>query len=96
MLGIIVKLFEFLNEEMFLKIYTTMVHPILEYGNLIWAPHFKLNQIAIEKVQCHATRLLKPLLNLTYQERLLHLQLPSVQYRHLRGNMIYVYQIFHH
>jgi len=80
---------------MFLKTYTTMVHPILEYGSLIWGPHFKLDQIAIEKVQHHATRLLKPLLNLTYQE-LSHLKLPSLQYRRLRGDMIYMYQIFHH
>jgi len=50
MLGIIAKSFEFLNEEMFLKIYTTMVCPILEYGNLIWGSHFKLNQIAIKNV----------------------------------------------
>jgi len=95
MLGIIAKSFEFLNEEMFLKIYITMVRPILEYGNLIWGPHFKLDQIAIEKVQRRATRLLKPLLNLTYQERLSHLKLPSLQYRRLRGDMIYMYQIFH-
>ena len=33
MLGIIAKSFEFLNEEMFLRIYTTMVCPILEDGN---------------------------------------------------------------
>ena len=57
MLGIIAKSFEFLN-EMFLRIYTTMVHPILEYGNQVWGSHFKVDQIAIEKVQCQATRLL--------------------------------------
>ena len=53
-------------------------------------------QIAIEKVQHCITRLLKPLLNLTYQEHLSHLKLPSLQYRRLRGDMIYMYQIFHH
>ena len=50
MLGIIAKSFKLLN-EMFLRIYTTMVRPILEYGNQIWRPHFKLDQIALEKVQ---------------------------------------------
>ena len=24
-----------------------MVHPILEHGNIIWGPHFNLDQIAI-------------------------------------------------
>ena len=64
MLEIIAKSFEFLNEEMLLKVYTTMVRPILEYGNLIWGPHFKLDQIAIEKVR-QATRLLPSLCHLT-------------------------------
>ena len=48
-LGIVSKSFEFLNEMFLIKTYTTMVRPILEYGNLIWGPHFKLDQIAIEK-----------------------------------------------
>ena len=57
MLGIIAKSFEFLN-EMFLRIYTTMVHPIPEYENQVWGPHFKVDQIAMVKVQYQATRLL--------------------------------------
>ena len=58
-LGIITKVLKFLNAEMSLTIYITMGHPILEYGNLICGPHFKFDQIAIEKVQHRATRLLK-------------------------------------
>ena len=96
MLGIITKSFEYLNKEMFLKIYKTMVRPILEYGNLIWGPHFKLDQESIEKVQRRATRLLPSLRHLTYQQRLSELNLPSLEYRRMRGDMIFMYQIFHH
>ena len=46
---------------MFLRMYATIVHPILEYGNQIWELHFKRDQIAMEKVQRQATRLLKSL-----------------------------------
>ena len=51
-----------------------MVCPILEYGNLIWGAHFKINQIATEKCSIElATRLLKSLQHLTYQDNLIHL-----------------------
>ena len=57
-----------------------MVHPILEYGNLIWGPQYKLNQIAIDKVQCRATTLLKSLQHHVYQDHLIHLKVPSLEY----------------
>ena len=79
MLSNIATFFEFLNEEMFLSIYTTMVHPIFEYGNQSWGPHFKLEQIAMEKVQYRAIRLLKSIKHLTYQDCLILLK-PSSLY----------------
>ena len=78
MLSIIATFFEFLNEEMFLRIYTTMIHPIFEYGNQSWGPHFKLDQIAMEKVQYRAIRLLKSIKQFTYQDYLILLKLPSL------------------
>ena len=93
MLGIIAKSFQFLN-EMFLRIYTTMVHPILEYRNQIWGPRFKLDQIIMEKVQRRTTRLLKSIQHHTYQDHLTDLKLPSLEYRCLRGNVMFMYQNF--
>ena len=44
MLGNIAKSFGLLNEEMYLRIYPTMVCPILEHRNLIWVPYFRPDQ----------------------------------------------------
>ncbi len=32
-------------------LYMSMVRPHLEYGNLIWGPHYKLDQQTVEIVQ---------------------------------------------
>ena len=39
-LGIIFETFEFMDKEMFLKLYKSLVRPDLEYATVIWSPHF--------------------------------------------------------
>ena len=53
-----------------------------------------LNIEAIEKVQKRATKLVISLKS-PYKERLLQLNLHTLKYRRLRGDMIEVYQIIH-
>ena len=67
-------------------VYKSMVRPILEYGNTIWGPHFKLGQQAIEKIQRRATKFVGAISNLTYKERLERSNLPSLFYRRRRGH----------
>ena len=57
-LGMIKKSFEYLDSDMLSKLFTTLVRPILEYGNAIWRPLFTLDQSKVEKVQHRATHLL--------------------------------------
>ena len=81
------KSFEYLDWGMFSKLFTTLVRPILEYGNAIWGPLFTLDQRKVEKVQRRATRLLSSLHDKSYTERLSILSLPSLLYR--RQNFFY-------
>ena len=69
--------------NIFLRLYTTLVRPILEYANIAWGPTFITDQRSrsLEKVQRRATKMLPELYNLTYAERLRHLKLPSLYYR---------------
>ena len=73
----------------------TVVHPTLEYCNLVWGLLFILDRRKIKKVnvQHRATRLLSPIKDRPYGERFSILQLPSLAYRHLRGDMILLYKI---
>ena len=86
-----------INMNIFLRLHTTLVRPILGYANIGWGPTFITDQRSLEKVQQRATKMLPELYNLTYAERLCHLQLPSLYYRRRRsrGDMIFVYQLFH-
>ena len=69
-LGIIFRTFTFLDTEMFLTLYKSLVRPHLEYATIVWSPLYKKDRIAIENVQPRATRLVRACKNLTYQERL--------------------------
>ena len=49
----------------------------------------------VEKVQKRTTKLIISLKHLTYTERLKQLQLPTLKYRRLRGDMIEVFNMVH-
>ena len=58
--------------------------------------HYVANQQAIEGVQRRVTKLISSISHCPYPERLKILNLPSLNYRQLRGDMIFLYQITHH
>ena len=78
MMGLIRRSFINLDEEMFLKLYKALVRPHLEYANVIW--HLtKIKDItATENVQRQATKYLPSLKNLSYEEILQKLKLPTL------------------
>ena len=92
-LGIIKKSFENLDKHTVPILYKTLVRPILEYGNIIWGPHYIRDKHQIDRVQHRATRLVPGFDELSYEERLRRLKLPSLQYRRKRGDMIQTFKI---
>jgi len=92
-LGLIRRSFEYLDSEMFLMLYKTLIRPHLEYATVIWSPWLKKDIVAIEQVQRRATRLVKELQHLSYDQRLLHLGLPTLIYRRQRSDMIQLFKI---
>ena len=92
-LGMIKRAFANLDEVTLPLLYKTMVRPILEYGNCVWGPVMCGDQDRLERVQRRATRLVAAIRHLPYQECLQRLNLPSLQYRRERGDMITVYQL---
>jgi len=93
MLGIINRTFVDIDETTFLLLYKTMVRSHLEFAGSVWNP-YKLNQIKnLEKVQKRATKLVRSCKLLSYRDRLIHLKLPTLKFRRLRGDMIEVFKI---
>ena len=54
-----------------------MVRLILDYGNVIWGPHYVLDQCKFEDVQRRATKRVPSLRDESYIDRLTSLNLPS-------------------
>ena len=92
-LGIIKKSFENLDEHTVPILYKTLVRPILEYGNIIWGPHYIRDKHQIDRVQHRATRLVPGFDEISYEERLRRLKLPLLQYKRKRGDMIQTFKI---
>ena len=88
--------FKFLDEKMFKLLYTALIRPHIEYASPIWSPITKGEIARVEGVQRRATRLVPELRSLTYPERLSKLQLPTLQYRRLRQDLILLYNYIHH
>ena len=49
----------------------------------------------MEKNQRRATKLIKSIAHLPYEERLKHLKLPTLEYRRARGDMLQTYKIIY-
>jgi len=93
MLGLIKRNFIYLTEEAFVILYKSLVRSHFEYANSVWNLHRQGLIKDLEKVQMRATKLILTVKHLTYKKRLLQLKLPTLKYRHLRGDMIEVFKI---
>ena len=81
-----------LNQHSGPMLYQALVRPILEYGNSAWSPATLTQARQLEKIQRRATRWILRHSNLTYEERLRRLKMPSLYYRRTRGDLIQTFQ----
>ena len=79
-LGLICKSFECKDPDVMVKLYKTLICPIIEYNNVLWGPFYVLDNQKIERIQRKATRIIPFINHLSYHDRLRHLNLPSLQH----------------
>ena len=91
--GIIKRTFTSLNTNNFKILYKSLTRPILEYCSPIWSPHLRKDIDEIERVQRRATKLVKGLAELSYEERLRKLDIPTLAYRRIRADILQTYKI---
>ena len=83
MLGMIRQSFKSRDEKMMLQLYKSVVRPHVEFAISSWSPHFKKDIEAIEKIQHRFTRLLPRMKHLSYEDRLIKLNLTTIERRRI-------------
>ena len=85
--------FHYLDKDMMNKIIATMIRPKLEYAAVVWSPNKKKDIVKLERIQRIATKMVPELKDLEYEERLKEIELPTLQDRRKRGDLITMYKI---
>ena len=85
--------FEKLTPTIFRKVFVSHIRPILEYGQPAVYPITKGESLMLERVQRRGSKLVTGLWNMTYPERLAQLNMFSLGFRRVRGDLIYTWKI---
>ena len=93
MMGLIRRSFHYLDTQTFRWLFKALVRPHLEYAQAVWSPLRKKDVNTLENVQRRATKLIPGLRDLSYPERLRNIDIPTLAYRRLRGDMVELYKI---
>ncbi len=95
MLYFMKKSFTCLTKEIFVPLYSALVRPHLEYAMQANCLYLKKDINHLERIQRAATRWVKGLRGLTYEERLQALKLQALVKRRLRRDMFLTHKILY-
>lgn len=94
----IMKSFKTKNISTLIKLFNTYVRPLLEYNTPVWSPYLQKDIDKIERVQRYYSKQACRRCGISfvsYEDRLLQLEMHSLQYRRIRFDLIQVYKIIY-
>ena len=75
LLGLIIRSFDYLDRDSYVRLYKDLVRPQLEYGNSVWHQYLRKHVESLETTQKRFTRTLPGFKEISYFERLKQLKL---------------------
>ena len=94
-MGLIKRSYTYLDRNSFRYLFNALLRPYLEDCVSIWYPLLKKDEELIENALRRASKLIPGISNSSYADCLCAIDIPSMKYRRIRGDMIQVYKIFH-
>lgn len=92
-LGMIGRSLDFKTWGNMVRLFNSLVRPHLEYGSQFWNPHYKKDIAKIEKVQRRFTKMIPGMSRYSYKDRLLKLNMLTLEERRKRLDLILLYKI---
>ena len=92
-LGQISRSFHYRDRKVFIQLYKQHVRSLLEFSAPSWSPWTAADKEVLEKIQKKAVRMVSGLTGQTYEERLIELNLPTLEMRRYQSDMIQTFKI---
>ena len=93
MFALVRRSFTYFDQYIFKCLYQALVRSHLDTNSSVWCPYLIEHINLIENVQRRATKQIPGFRDLSYSERLHKLNLPTLLYRRVRGDLIETYKI---
>jgi hypothetical protein len=85
--------FHYRDRHIFLRLYKQYVRPHLEFASAAWSPWQEGDKAALEKIQRRAVSMISGLRGESYEEKLLELDLPTLEERRHTADMVQTFKI---
>ena len=92
-LGQITRAFHFRDRSTFVKLYKQYVRPHLEFSVPAWSPWTQGDSETLERIQKRAVRMISGLQGKSYEDRLLELNMLTLEGRRLLYDMVQTFKI---